>query len=137
MTCKKKKAWKMTRNVTFLKLHSSLLFASLKSVVCPTAPGSSSKLTLKHFHTTYISNYNTAIIYPQGKMNKKHDMLTFTVQLQKVLLKILDNIPLTFVNCFVKIYHMQCKSLDLIAQGFKRVLDTKAFDSSNIDIMVP
>ena len=49
-----------------------------------------------------------------------------------------SSIPLTFINCFVKIYHMQCKSLDLIAQGFRRVLDTiKFFDSSNIDIMVP
>lgn len=34
-------------NITFFRPHSSLLFASLKSVVCPTAPGSNSKLTLK------------------------------------------------------------------------------------------
>lgn len=35
--------------ITFLSPHSSLLFASLKSVVCPTAPGSNSKLTLKNW----------------------------------------------------------------------------------------
>jgi len=61
----------MTRNVTFLKLHSSLLFASLKSVVCPTAPGSSSKLTLQHFHITYISNYNTSHHLSIGQNEQK------------------------------------------------------------------
>lgn len=34
------------KNVAFFNPHSSFLFASLKSVVCPSAPGSNSKLTL-------------------------------------------------------------------------------------------
>jgi hypothetical protein len=37
------------RILAFFKPHSSLLFASLKSVVFPTAPGSNSKLALKFF----------------------------------------------------------------------------------------
>lgn len=96
----------MIRNITFFKLHSSFLFASLKSVVCPVAPGSSSKLTLQQFRmTTHISDYKTPaiintvymfdlqknVVFPVflyrklsiKQMCMKHDMLTHTKECSK------------------------------------------------------
>lgn len=43
---KEKSSKSIIKILTFFNPHSSLLFASLKSVVFPTAPGSNSKLTL-------------------------------------------------------------------------------------------
>ncbi len=87
--------------LAFFKPHSSLLFASLKSVVFPTAPGSNSKVTLQFF---FFPNENTIICHFNNKCNSGEELgfvLCVCVSVFRIISHSSHPSPLSWKSCAI------------------------------------